>query len=55
MGRLHFVQAVQNDPRELPAVRRLMKQTVRLNPTLGGAYHVLANLFWEDRRFGEAL
>jgi tetratricopeptide (TPR) repeat protein len=52
---LQYAQLLLNDPRQAGRARRILERLLRQQPNLPGPYHVLANLRWEQRRFGEAL
>ena len=50
-----YAEELRADSRELPEAARLARWAVRLSPLDGGSYHVLASVYWEQRRFAEAM
>ncbi len=50
-----YAEELRADSRELPEAARLARRAVRLSPLDGGSYHVLASVYWEQRRFAEAM
>ena len=50
-----YADELRADARRLPEAAQLAKRAVRLSPMEGGNYFVLASVYWDQRRFAEAL
>jgi hypothetical protein len=53
--RLRYAQELSDDPRENRRATAMLRRVLRRRPVDAGAFYVLANILWGERRFMDAL